>query len=77
MLSYLACAAQRLPVVYMPRAGVWVSAAKKNYGDAFFLCTLLEQNAGECDCGASAPALAASYWDASTSSLARSPRAPS
>jgi hypothetical protein len=45
MLSYLACAAQRLPVVYIPSAGDWVSAAKIGQGDAFFLRMLLEQNA--------------------------------
>ena len=47
MLSYLACAAKRQPVVYIPRAGDWVTAAKAGDGDAFFLRTLLKQNAGE------------------------------
>ena len=55
MLSYQSCAAQRLLVVYIPRAGDWVTAAKAGDGDAFFLHTLLKQNAGGCafDCSAS------------------------
>ena len=52
LLSYLACAAQRLPVVYFPRAGDWVEAARAGKGDAFFLRTLLKQNAGECSTAA-------------------------
>ena len=48
LLSYLACAAKCQPVVYIPRAGDWVTAAKAGKGDAFFLRTLLRQNAGEC-----------------------------
>ena len=60
MLSYLACAAQRLPVVYIPRAGDWVTAAMAGNGDAFFLRTLLKQNAGACalDCSAAVFAVA-------------------
>ena len=54
LLSYLACAAKCQPVVYIPRAGDWVTAAKSGKGDAFFLRTLLKQNAGECACGCSA-----------------------
>jgi len=60
LLSYLACAAQSLPVVYVPRAGDWVTAARAGNGDAFFLRTLLKQNAGECalDCSAAVFTLA-------------------
>ena len=61
MLSYLACAAKRQPVVYIPRAGDWVTAAKAGDGDAFFLRTLLKQNAGECACGCSAAVVAVLY----------------
>ena len=50
MLSFLSCAAQGLPVVYIPRAGDWVTAAKEGWGDAFFLSALLKQNAGACPC---------------------------
>ena len=54
LLSYLACAVQRLPVVYIPRGGDWVTAATESRGDgdAFFLLTLLKQNAGECSTAA-------------------------
>ena len=61
MLSYLACAAKCLPVVYIPRAGDWVKAAKAGKGDAFFLRTLLKQNAGECAFGHSAAVVAVLY----------------
>ena len=50
MLSFLSCAAQGLLVVYIPRAAEWVSAAKEGWGDAFFLCALLKQNAGAFPC---------------------------
>ena len=54
MLSYLACAAKCQPVVYIPRGGDWVTAATESRGDgdAFFLLTLLKQNAGECSTAA-------------------------
>ena len=58
MLSYLACAAKCQPVVYIPRAGDWVKAAKAGKGDAFFLRTLLKQNAGACARGCSAAVVA-------------------
>jgi len=47
LLAFLLCLALGLPVVYITRAGDWVTAAMDGWGDFFFLRTLLEQNAGE------------------------------
>ena len=43
--TFLACFAQGLPVVYIPSAQRWVSAAQRGEGDRFFLEHLVAQNA--------------------------------
>ena len=44
-LSYLLCAARRLPVVYLSRTETWVQAAQLGEGDVFLLSAFWEQNA--------------------------------
>jgi hypothetical protein len=45
VLTYLLCAHMGLPVVYIPSSKVWVSAARRGDGDAFFVETFWCQNA--------------------------------
>ena len=45
LLSYLLCAARRLPVVYLSRTETWVLAAQQGQGDDFLLSAFWEQNA--------------------------------
>jgi hypothetical protein len=45
LLAYQACLAQRLPVVYIPFASVWVREVRAGKGDEYFLTELLKQNA--------------------------------
>jgi hypothetical protein len=45
LLSYLLCAARRLPVVYLSRTETWIEAAQRGEGDAYLLSMLWEQNA--------------------------------
>ena len=44
-LSYLLCAARRLPAVYLSRTETWVHAAQRGEGDGFLLFAFWEQNA--------------------------------
>ena len=44
-LSYLLCAARRLPVVYLSRTETWVLAAQRGEGDGHLLSEFWEQNA--------------------------------
>lgn len=44
-LSYLLCAARRLPVVYLSRTETWVHAAQRGEGDGHLLSEFWEQNA--------------------------------
>ena len=45
LLSFVRCVARDLPCIYIPNAGLWVSAAQKGRGDEFFLKTFMRQNA--------------------------------
>lgn len=45
LLSYLLCAARRLPVVYLSRTETWVHAAQCGEGDDFLLSAFWAQNA--------------------------------
>jgi hypothetical protein len=45
LLSYLLCAARRLPVVYVSTAGTWAGFARRGDGDEYFLQHFWRQNA--------------------------------
>jgi len=45
LLSYLLCAARRLPVVYLSRTETWVLAAQRGEGDGYLLAAFWAQNA--------------------------------